>query len=90
MSLIDLIFLTMFIWLPFLAAFPFLIGMPDNIVNTFLIGTGSGVVSLFIVIVISFICRLRSGERFKRKLRVWAVLSVLMSVTGALYYRMHH
>jgi hypothetical protein len=39
--------------------------MPDNIVNTFLIGTGSGVVSLFIVIVISFICRLRSGERFK-------------------------
>jgi hypothetical protein len=80
-----------FVGLPAVVAFVFLFGIPEHFQLSLLIGGGSAFVSLVVVVLFSFLYRLFRGRPIQKvHVPLWAVLAVLMSVSIALYFRMHY
>jgi len=80
-----------FVGLPSIVAFIFLLGTPDSFGRAAAIGSGSAFVSLFAVILYSFLFRRLRGRPIQRAhVPIWAVVAILLSGSLALYFRSHH
>ena len=80
-----------FVGLPWIIAFVLLVGVQDAFPLSLAIGAASAFVSLFAVILFSYIYRLLRRRRLeKAHVAIWAVLAVILSASVALYFRIHH
>ena len=80
-----------FVGLPSIVAFGLLFGLPQAIRLSLAIGAGSAFVSLFAVILFSYLYRLSRRRRLeKAHVPIWAVLAIVLSASVALYCRIQH
>jgi hypothetical protein len=77
-----------FVGLPSIVAFGILIGVQHAFRLSLAIGAGSAFVSLFAVILFSYVYRLLRRRRLeKAHVAIWAVLAVILSASVALYFK---
>jgi chromate transport protein ChrA len=80
-----------FVGLPSIVAFVLLFGLPHSIRLSLVVGAGSAFVSLFAVVLFSYLYRLARRRRIeKAHVPIWACLAIVLSASVALYFRIQH